>query len=590
MATALNETRQNLAAYCVLSAAVLLVFGPSLTYPFVNYDDPHYVINNYSVQQGFSAESLRWAFTSGYAENWHPLTWLSHMLDFELYGMNPGAHRLTNLLLHLLSSLFLFSVLRAMTGAFGRSLAVAGLFAIHPLHVESVVWVAERKDVLCGLFWMTTLAAYAWWCKERRPIVYALLLLSFAAALLSKSMAVTLPFVLLLLDYWPLRRIESFRIRDIRPLIVEKLPLLALSAVFCIVTFLVQRAGGTMKTIDTIPLWARAANAVTAYGAYIWKAVVPFDLAVLYPHPGTDISWIAFALSLIVLAAFSTAAIMLRQRVAYLLVGWLWFLGTLVPVIGLVQVGDQAYADRYTYLPLIGMFIAISWGVVDLWERSRLVHRGRVLAYGASLVLVGLAAIASIQTAHWSSSIALFEHCVAVTPKNSAAHNNLGRAYHDEDRLDDAVHAYETALRLSPHLVMPRNNLALVHLDRGDFAEAERILRDALAQTPDDARMLLNLGIAQAALGLRGDAEVSMQRAVELMPSLVPAQFSLGALLVDNGNFEDGVAHLERVLALQPTHAPAQEYLARAYDALDNGKDAVNVPASTPNSKVDLKE
>jgi hypothetical protein len=394
----------SLCIYLTLALATLAVFWQVLGHDFVNYDDPDYVYRNPNVQSGITLSSIKWAFTTGHAANWHPLTWLSHMLDWQLFGDNPGWHHLTNLFLHIANTLLLFAVLKRMTNALWRSAFVAAAFALHPLHVESVAWVAERKDVLSTLFWMLTIAAYLRYLERPGTGRYLLTLLIFALGLMAKPMLVTLPFVLLLLDYWPLGRFQFGQIvksvgqqsrkslnafshwKLSRHLLLEKVPLFALSAISSIVTFLVQRTAGAVTSVETLPLKLRIANTFVSYLTYIQKMVWPSRLAMFYPYPDkTDLIWqtVVFALLLLII---SLGVIWLMRRRRYLLTGWLWYLGTLVPVIGLVQVGDQALADRYTYVPLTGLFIIIAWGVPDLIAKWR--FRKHALAASAIAVLL----------------------------------------------------------------------------------------------------------------------------------------------------------------------------------------------------------
>lgn len=573
--TMTGEQRQMLrdaAVYLTLSLAVVLVFGRSLDFEFVNYDDPHYVINNYNLHKGLTLESIQWAFTTGYAENWHPLTWLSHMLDFQLYGMNPATHRLTNILLHLASTLTLLIVLRRMTGAYWQSAVVAALFAVHPLHVESVVWVAERKDALSALFWMLTLAAYAQWYAKPSRRNYALLVLVFALGLLAKSMLVTLPFVLLLLDIWPYRRWSPSRApwSSAFKLIKEKTPLFALAFLFSLITYLVQVAGGTTKSFEVLPLATRLANMPVAYATYIGKMLYPTNLAILYPHPGAGLPLWQVLAALALLALITYAAYRTFRRAPYVMVGWLWFLGTLVPVIGLIQVGDQAVADRYTYIPLVGLFITIAWGIPDLL--GALPHPPRIartLALPTAAILIAVAVAAWIQVGYWRDSITLFQRCLAVTQNNAPAHNNLGMAYYEKNRLEEAVTEYEKALAILPGLFMTHNNLGLILLEQGKYEEAAAQFEQTLTLEPDDRRPHLNLGIALALQGKLELAEASFRKALELRPNYLPTRYNLGALLVQRGQFEEARTHLTAVIDIQSTHLDAREKLGQALMGLD---------------------
>lgn len=563
--------------HAFFALSITLVFGRSLAYGFVNFDDPHYVINNFSLHDGLTWTGLVWAFTTDYAENWHPLTWVSHMLDFEVWGMRPGAHRYTNILLHIASSSVLFAALFRMTGAYWRSAAVAALFALHPLHVESVVWVAERKDVLSGLFWMLALYAYAGYAKHPSFARYALVFALVALGLLAKSMVVTLPLVLLLLDYWPLKRItwESKFTQQTGRLLLEKAPLLALSLLFSAVTLFIQQAGGTMKAMESLPLDVRLINAVVAYGAYAWKTMYPLDLAVLYPHRGAAIETWKVALSGLFLAGCTVGALLAARRAPYVLVGWLWFAGTLVPVIGLVQVGDQAYADRYTYVPLIGLFLMTAWGANDALDRFA--PRRRVVPVLGGLLILLLAGVSWRQVGYWRDSVSLFERCLAVTGPNPPAHNNLGTAYQRAGRPGEAETEFRRALELLPGYYAARNNLALLLLEEGRASEAAEMFRSLANEYPDDPRLFLNLGIAQALLGRDREAEANFRESAWLRPDFYPAYYNLGLVLERQGRPAEAARAFDKVLQITPGHEGAREGLTRTRPKKENGGD--DVPA-----------
>ena len=463
-------------ACLALIAVNMIVYAPVWHHGFVNYDDDEYVSTNTVVLRGLTWHGASWAFTTGHAGNWHPLTWLSHMLDVQFYGLDPGPHHLTNLLFHIANTLLLFGLLHRMTGALGRSAFVAGLFAVHPLHVESVAWVAERKDVLSTLFWMLTLWAYVEYVRRPGLRRYWPVLLFFALGLMAKQMLVTLPFVLLLLDFWPLGRVGT------RPnpaggwalsrdgwattvrLVWEKLPLLALTVVSSIVTVVVHRQAAAVISLSATPLNLRVANALVSYVTYISKMLWPARLAVLYPYaqslPGW---WVAGAF--LGLMGISVAVIRAGPRHPYLPVGWLWYLGTMVPVIGLIQVGNQATADRYTYVPLIGLFIVVAWGVPDLlvrWPRRRI-----GLPIAAGLVILACAIAARGQLRYWEDSTTLWTRALAVTTENNIAHNNLAVSLADQGKLDEAIAHYSEALRIKPDYTKAQDNLDLALVRRG---------------------------------------------------------------------------------------------------------------------------
>ena len=403
-----------------LVLTTLGVFYQVRSFRFVTYDDPDYVYRNANVQAGITAQSIKWAFTTSYAANWHPLTWLSHMLDWRVFGSNPAGHHVINLILHIANTLLLFIVLQQMTNALWQSAFVAALFALHPLHVESVAWVAERKDVLSTLFWMLTMWAYLGYVKHPNVRRYLLVLVSFALGLMAKPMLVTLPFVLLLLDYWPL---ERFRQRTVFHLIGEKVPFFILSAASSAVTFIVQRSASVVIPFGTFPLKYRVFNAVISYVEYACKMFCPSRLAVFYPHPAQNVSIPYFIMSAVLLLAVTILVIRFAANRRYLVTGWFWYLGTLVPAAGFVQVGLQAMADRYTYVPLTGLFIMVAWGVPDLL--AKLQYRKIILVSVATLTVPAMSMCTFFQLRHWKDTSTLLQHAIDVTTNNVVAINNL---------------------------------------------------------------------------------------------------------------------------------------------------------------------
>ena len=469
--TAVEPRPYAVIAVCgVLLVLVAGVFGQTARHPFVNYDDDQYVFENAHVAGGLTADGLAWAFTRSHASNWHPLTWVSHMADCEIYGLgHPGGHHLTSVALHAATAILLFLLLLEMTAELWPSAFVAALFAVHPLHVESVAWVSERKDVLSGLFFVLTLAAYARYV--RRPSVrrYLVMLGAFWLALLSKPMVVTLPLVLLLLDYWPLRRImtgtsgkearfRTERMSQVRRLVLEKIPLVVLGLTVAAVTYLVQ--GTARQSMPELTLPARAGNALVSYVSYLGKFVYPVRLAVFYPHPGTALPLWQVVTASLVLCGISAGVFAWGRRQPYLLVGWLWYLGMLVPVIGLVQVGYQAMADRYTYLPQIGIYMMLAWGAVHLAGASPV--RRRACAVAACIVVALLSVRAWRQTSYWRDSEALWMHALASTSRNYEAHHHLGKALAARGESDAAIAQYRLALEIRPDFVEAHNNLANV--------------------------------------------------------------------------------------------------------------------------------
>lgn len=518
-----------------LLALVWAVFGQVRNHAFIDYDDGEYVYENAHVKDGLAAEGVVWAFTTTYAANWHPLTWLSHMADVELFGLDAGWHHLVNVLLHGLNAVLLFLVLRSMTGAPWRSAFVAALFAIHPLHVESVAWVAERKDVLSASFWFLTMGAYVRYARRPGPGRYALVLAALALGLLAKPMLVTLPFVLLLLDVWPLRRVVPGAPARI---VIEKIPLLALAAASSVVTVVAQSSKSATASLEDIPLGARLAHAAVAYVDYLVKAVWPSRLSVFYPHPASvgegtpTLQWVG---AIVFLSLVTALAAWQWRRLPYLLVGWLWYLGTLVPVIGVVQVGEQAMADRYTYLPLIGILLIAAWGVPDLVEGWRHARKALV-ASGVGAVAV-LSWLAFVQAGYWRGPPSLYEHAIAVTRRNFVAWNNLG----------------------------------MYHLNRGELENAADMFREAIRAKPAYAIAHYNLGVALAGSGLSPAAMAAYRETVRLDPAYVEAWVNLGILYRSIGDFAAAISCHTTALAIRPDDAIAMQDLVLAYAQAGDG-------------------
>ena len=525
------------------------VFGQTLAHDFVNFDDHVYVYENPLVIRGLSAEGIIGAFTHTHAQNWHPLTTLSHMLDCQLYGLNAGGHHLTNVILHTISVLLLFLVLKQMTGAFWQSTFVAGVFAIHPLHVESVAWIAERKDVLSAVFFMLTLAAYARYARAPSAPRYLLVALLFAFGLMSKPMLVTLPFVLLLLDYWPLGRLGGQKSEvgsRLRRLITEKIMLFALSALSCIATLFAQGP----SAIDQLPFLWRLNNTFVSYFIYIWQMLWPARLAVFYPHPNDRLPLVEVSAAIAFLVGVSLLVIYLRRTKPYLVTGWFWYLGMLVPVIGLVQVGEQAHADRYTYLPQIGLYIMIAWTVGNLLLESTPRVRGALIGVAAALAIVSLGVRAFGQASYWKSSETLWNHTLTVTGDNDVAHNNLGFLFLRRGELDKAISEFQAALNI-----------------RSTNIETHYSLGAALIQN--------NLGNALARKHVWDEAIDHLQEAVRLRPDYADAYFNLGSVLFQQGRIDQAIAQWQKALAIRPTDAEAHKSLASALRKEGKLKEAI---------------
>ncbi len=635
----------------VLAALVFAAFQPAVDNDFVGYDDPDYVTANGMVQRGLTWQTFAWAFTTTAAANWHPLTWLSHLLDVSFYGLNPPGYHLTSILLHTLSTVLLFAVLRVMTGAAGRSFFVAALFGLHPLRVESVAWVAERKDVLSTAFWFLTLLLYAQYVRRRqsssavvpdaertqptdqlltsnRPMVaaevtrrtgmrtgelrllasvatvlgfkarnftreivtpshspadgqkagnepeegrsgpnrryvglaYAATLLCFACGLMAKPMLVTLPFVLLLLDFWPLQR---FGRRTIAALVLEKLPFFALSFVASVITFAVQRGAGAMD--ETMTLGYRVSNVTIAYVRYLGKIFWPTDLVFFYPQPP---HWpgVYFAGAVILLLGISTLAVCMRRRQPWLLMGWCWFLGTLVPVIGLVQVGSQSIADRYSYLPSVGILVALVWGVAALTAAHRQLER--VLAVAGVLAALACFALTRQQVRVWKSTELLCRHAIAVTTNNYLAHDMLGATLEKQGRNDEARREHLRALEIKPDYADAHNNLGVAYQHQGESAAAAEQYQIALRLRPRYPQAHFNLGVVLADHGQLENAIAEYSRALAEKPDYPDAHYNLGLALARLGRLDQAVAQFQLALRLNPRLADAHNNLGVAFDRL----------------------
>ena len=529
-------TQQQLAKIiCIALAAVtLLVYAPILRNGFVNYDDPDYIINNSHVKAGLTWTGVVWAFQSAEASNWHPLTWISHMADCQLFGLKPAGHHLTSLLFHTANTLLLFLLLNRLTGALWRSAFVAALFALHPLHVESVAWASERKDVLSAFFWMLTLLAYTRFVSEskvRSPkskVFYALALLAFACGLMSKPMVVTLPFVLLLLDFWPLRRIANggLRMANLAPLILEKVPFFVLTIASCVITRLVQ--GGALWSTASLPLSFRLANALMACVRYISKTVWPADLALIYPYPH---HWpIAAVITVALLLALCSAlALLWAKPHPYLAVGWFWYLGTLVPVIGLVQVGIQSMADRYTYLPSIGLFIIVAWGLNDLLNSRP--QKTKIAAAVGGLALAGCVAVTSIQLAYWRDSLTLFSHTIEVTTDNYAAEDCLGTTLENLGQKDEAEKCYAASVRFEPDYPLGQFHLGMILLEQGKAVEASNHLAIAARLAPQNPVIQFDYGLYLSQHGNPAEAARCFRAALAARPDFPEAKTNLAKAL-----------------------------------------------------------
>ena len=574
--------RWKIIACLFLVVATLTVYGDLRNHHFINFDDDHYVTDNPPIQGGLTLTGLVWAFTTLHAGLWIPLTWLSFMVDSQLFGLHPGGFLLTNLLFHIANALLLFLWLLRTTRALGRSFLVAALFALHPLHVESVAWVTERKDVLSTFFWLLSMWAYIWYVESPGIRRYLLILVCFSLGLMAKPMMVTLPFVLLLLDYWPLGRwpqkspVSAKNSRAQKPrsgvplgrLIWEKIPLLALVVIFSVVTIYAQKEQGALAQLAYIPLPSRLANALVTYVTYMVRMIYPSGLAVFYPHSRDAFPlWQVLGASL-TLVFISLLIIRQTSRHPYLLVGWLWYLGTLVPVIGLVQAGEQALADRFTYVPLIGLFIIIAYGMAELTARWR--PAGFLLPVGAGMVLAVLMICTWLQVRYWRDPASLFAHALQVTSNNALAHNNLGIALLSQGKVDQAITLGEEAVRLQPNYAKAHYNLANALFSRGEVNQALAQYEEALQLQPDYAKAHNSLGLALLSQGKVDQAVAHFEKSLSIQPYSPAAHNNLGMALLSQGKVDQAVAHFEKALSIRPNSAEVHNNLGLAL--LSQGK------------------
>jgi len=568
--TALFHKYRTILICLVLVLATLAVYWQVKHFSFVNYDDQLFVEDNYHVQRGLTWENVAWAFTDAtkYSGYWAPVTWLSFLIDYEINGKAAGGYHLTNVLFHAANTILLFFFLKQSTGSHWRSGFVAALFALHPLHVESVAWVTERKDVLSTFFWMLALICYGAYARNPgRKKMYLFVLLLFSFGLMAKPMLVTLPFVFLLLDYWPLSRVNFGRHpacagsggkRSAISLIVEKTPFFLIVFQICVVTYIMQEIAGALAPLDSYPISVRIANALVSYSYYILKTLWPVNLAVPYPHPGMPSGW-QIAGAVVFAGGISFLSIRLAQEKPWFLVGWFWYIGTLIPVIGLVQMGSYGMADRYTYIPLIGLFIIIAWGVPELIANRP--YKTMWLATLSTIILIILMAVTEKQVRLWENSFSLFKHAITVTSNNFVAHSNLGLALAGRGRIDDALHHYREAIRIQPNYSIAYNNLGVALAERGQAEDAIWNFRKALRLKPDYAQAHYNLGVALAKKGQTDDAIRSFLEALRFEPDSEETHNNLAIALYARGSVSLAIRHFELALEINPTSSVASNNL-----------------------------
>ncbi len=551
---------------CVfLTIALCSLYLQVKDHQFVNFDDDLYVTDNRHVFSGLNLENIKWSLTRVYVSNWHPLTWISHMIDVEIFGMKPGMHHLTNVIFHVLNSILLLTVLNKMTGSLWRSAVVVVLFALHPLHVESVAWIAERKDVLSTFFWMLTMLTYYRYVRCRTISKYLLMILVFSLGLMAKPMLVTLPFVLLLLDFWPLKREElnltmngsntelswwpKINTRGILRLILEKVPLMIMALAASGVTFYAQSVGGSVKSLERVSLASRIQNAIITYVVYLWKMVWPLNLAVYYPYP-KQFSTLTVVMCPLLLIAITVIVVMSVRRFPYFITGWFWYLGTLVPVIGIVKVGDQSMADRYTYIPLIGIFVMIAWGLpelLDKWQFKKI-----AFATLTGIVIPILIVFSWLQIGYWKNSNTLFRHALNVTVNNDVAHNNLARDLIDHGDFDDALKHCAEALKINPYNTDAYNNMGLALIKIGEISKAISIFSKEIQIHPNNVDAYINLGAAYIKQGNNSEAIIQVSKAIEIEPDCVLAYINMGLALANQGRLNEAIHQYHKALQIKP--------------------------------------
>lgn len=547
-----------------ISALTVVVYSQITGNLFINYDDNLYVTNNPPVQAGLTWNSIVWAFSTKHTGNWIPVTWLSHMLDCQLYRLAPAGHHATSLVIHLANAALLFLLFQKLTGHIWRSAFVAAIFAVHPVNVESVAWVAERKNVLCTLFWLLTIWAYVRYSARPDWKRYLVVVAAFALALMSKPMAVTLPFVLLLIDYWPLGRLRSLRpssadspatsSKSAQPchqatlarLVLEKVPLVVLAIADCLITMIAQRESGSVVTVQAVPVGLRIENAIVSYTVYVGKLLWPHNLAIFYPYPKSSLpAWQVALAALILLGAF-VALLAASIRFRYTGVGWLWFLGSLIPVIGLVQVGGQSMADRYQYVPMLGILTLIVWGLTDLTGRHRLL-RNLVVWSGVAVILI-LAIVARLQLGYWADSEALFNHAQSVTQNNYIAYNNLGEAVADKSRTGEAFGWFDRSVAANPDYAAAQQNLGMALIQQGDLDNGIAHLTRATQLDPQAYDAFNKLGAGLARKGQLNESIAALSRALEINPGFAPALANMAIVLEQQEKFDESAATFEKAI------------------------------------------
>lgn len=590
-----------------LAVITLAVYWQTVNHQFVNYDDGVYITENPHVKAGLTIEGINWAFTAVRASNWHPVTWLSHMLDVSMFGLHPGSHHLMNTAYHAANTVLLFLLLMQMTGARWLSALAAALFALHPMHVESVAWASERKDVLSAFFWILTLISYERYVKHPGRMRYLITLCAFGLGLMSKPMLVTLPLVMLLMDYWPLARLQPGQrgsvpqppgMSVLKPfpwrLILEKAPFFAMSAIASFITVYTQHKGGAVASVKALPFSFRVINALWSYIVYIGKMIWPLHLAVIYPLP-SYLTIVQGLLSGLLLAGITGVTVRYAKQHPYFLTGWLWYLITLVPVIGLVQVGRQSMADRYTYIPFIGLFIMIAWGLQIIAGETR--RRRAAVSAAAGIMLLALTACTWLQIGHWKDSMTLFSHAVKTVPDNYVAHESLGYALAQSSRFDEAEYHYTEALRISPDYERALTGMGNVLVKQGKIEEAIQYTNRALLLNPDSIEAHFNMGFALTKQGRDKEAVHHYSEGLRKDPDNAEIHFILGVTLATQGQLDEGIRHFSEALRIEPGFAEAHYSLGVALlrqgkfdDSISHFSEALRIKPDFSEAGLSLRE
>jgi len=569
----------NLLICLFLITAILISYWPLMYNDFVEFDDQEYITENSNVQKDFSIKSIKWAFTTFHAANWHPVTWLSHMADYRLYGLNAKGHHITSLLLHILNTLLLFQILAKLTNSICKSALVAALFALHPLHVESVAWIAERKDVLSTFFGMLSIAAYIRYVNNLRMPYYFLTFLLLCIGLMAKPMLVTLPFILLLMDFWPLRRFIKTpfpyaKKQSFNKLVYEKIPLFIPVIISCVLTFIAQHKAGAVKSLDIYPFYIRLANALFAYVKYIYKAIWPDNLAFFYPHAYNYIAMWEIIGVIIVISLAVLISIHAADKHPYFLFGLFFYLITLIPVIGIIQVGSQSMADRYTYIPLTGIFIIIAWAASDFFAKFK--YQNIVFTIFSCILIISCIGATNIQVRHWQNSLSLFKHALNVTSNNWKAHHGYGLALYNKNKVEEAIFHYKETIKINPYYARVYNSLGSAVFKKGNIEESIFHYKKALSLNPNSASIYNNLGTVLIKKGNINKAYNCFLKALEINPEKEQIHHNLANAFYVHRKYKKAIFHYKQAIKINPQYTTAHYNLGILFAKQKNIKKAAH--------------